>query len=145
VKVSAAANLDWILKNWRVWEAHQKTHLQFFNEIYWAQKLAEADLGPNFFGVTFMEINEESSGVQIKEKPFALISSYIEGKTYKVPHGILVPPNASKEHKEAIEALVPKLNNFIKDNHAAVIDLQYMVDQNNRAWVIDPEQWSLNI
>jgi hypothetical protein len=131
IKAMSSAKLDWILKN--------KDNLRegvryFFNEIFWLQKLADENLGPLFFGVTLIE----TEGLI----EFALITQWIDGKTYKVVDGTgMMPKNPLPEHKKAIESILPNLNSFIEKYRAVVHDLQYMVDTDNRAWVIDPGQF----
>lgn len=138
IKAPHTADKSWILKEWQ--KKKNERVRQLFNEIYWTKKLSEAGLGPKFFGIAFMKIDDKINDVKINENSFVIITSYIEGKTYKVAEG-LVPKDISDPHRKAIELILPKLKQFLLKFKIQPLDLQYMVDNNNQAFVIDPEQW----
>lgn len=123
--------MDNVIKNPRGKFPYEKN--LFFNEIFWIQKLAENNLGPSLLGVTVMKETW-------KDIAFALVLSNIDGKTYPLFQGkILEDP--SPKHKKAIEFALPKLEALLNKYHAIAVDLQFMVDKNNRAWVIDPARF----
>lgn len=110
----------------------------FSNELYWAQKLAAEDLGPQLFGITVMEISLNDQTFPV----FALIGKFIEGKTYKVFYGEWLPRHIEPEHRKPLETFIPRLRSFVEKNNLIPGDLQYMVDKNYRVWVIDTGAFS---
>jgi len=107
-------------------------------EAYWAQELFKYDLGPQVHGLTLMEVELPTTPVR-KLTVLAFVSSFIEGTTYKIEDGTgKVSPLIKAEHQAIFEKTNQKFKQFTYDYNLIPLDVQFMIDKQNRGWVIDP-------